>query len=250
MAGSCICIDPKAENVAITGHWRKRFGKVYVLNPFNMLPGRAQGIDASAFQPDGYSRRELAVVPCAIATSSPSALVWDEGREGMHFTTAARMLVSGVIAALVRHGAAHEKNLPTVARVISGDIFGFCRVTVQSTTDPFIIQKLGRFAAPGAENSHEVSDVISTAITQLGFIGNAAIAESLSGSDFRFGDLKRKPGTTVYICLPLNMLDICDKYFRLILETALVGFVERRADAARASLCSPSSMRWPSLART
>ena len=142
----------------------------------------------------------------------------------MHFTTAARMLVSGVIAALMRHGAACEKNLVAVARVISGDIYGFCRLTVQSTNDPFIIQKLGRFAAPGAEAIREVTDVIATAITQLGFIGNAAIAESLSGSDFRFSDLKRR-FITVYICLPLNLLDICDKYFRLILETALTDLL-------------------------
>jgi type IV secretion system protein VirD4 len=150
-----------------------------------------------------------------------AALVWDEGREGLHFTTAARMLVSGVIAALARHGATGEKNLAVVARVISGDIFGFCRLTVQSTNDTFIIQKLGRFAAPGADKIREVQDVLSTAITQLGFIGNAAIAECLSGSSFRFGDLLRAPGTTIYICLPLNMLDICDKFFRLILEVAM-----------------------------
>ena len=218
--GSCICIDPKSENVAITGHWRERFGKVYVLNPFNMLPGALKGLKQARINPMDILDAKSPSFH-ADCDKLASALVWDEGRDAMHFTTAARMLVSGVIAALVRHGAAHEKNLPTVARVISGDIFGFCHITAQSTTDPFIIQKLGRFTAPGAANSREVSDVISTAITQLGFIGNAAIAESLSGSDFRFGDLKRKPGTTVYICLPLRLLDICDKYFRLILETAL-----------------------------
>jgi type IV secretion system protein VirD4 len=113
-----------------------------------------------------------------------------------------------------------------VARVISGDIRGFCRLTVQSTTDPFIIQKLGRFAAAAFDN-REANDVISTAITQLGFIGNSAIAESLSGSDFRFSDLLRGV-VTVYICLPLNVLDVCDKYFRLILETALTDLLHEK----------------------
>jgi type IV secretion system protein VirD4 len=84
------------------------------------------------------------------------------------------------------------------------------------------LQKLGRFALPPNTEPHrEMQDVISTARTQLGFIGNEAIAASLSGSDFRFSDLKRKSGTTVYICLPLNMLDICDKYFRLLMECFL-----------------------------
>jgi type IV secretion system protein VirD4 len=156
-----------------------------------------------------------------------AACVWDEGNEGTHWTTAARILVSGVIAALVRHGAQHEKNLPTVARIISGDVCEFCCVTVQSTKDGFIVNKLGRFAvAAGKEPSREMHDVIATAITQLSFIGNAAIAASLSGSDFRLADLKRKPGTTVYICLPLNKLDICDKYFRLIVECFLSDLLD------------------------
>lgn len=217
---SCIVIDPKAENAVITAHFRRRFGKVFVLNPFGIYADLLKGVCQARFNPMDI-----------LDAASPSfhaacdklavALVWEEGREGIHFTTAARMLISGVIAAVVRYGKAHEKNLATVAGIISGDIYAYCREIVQKTKDPFIIQKLGRFAAKGAELSREVNDVVSTAITQLGFIGNAAIAESLSGSDFRFADLKKKPGTTVYICLPLNMLDVVDKYFRLIAETLL-----------------------------
>lgn len=219
---SCICIDPKAENLAVTGHFRQRFGKVFILNPFGMLPDALKGLKLARFNPMDILDVESQSFH-ALCDKLAAALVWDEGREGIHFTTAARMLVSGVIAALMRHGAAHEKNLVAVARIISGDIRGFCRLTVQSTNDPFIIQKLGRFADADPANK-EVNDVISTAITQLGFIGNAAIAESLSGSDFRFSDLLRGV-VTVYICLPLNMLDICDKYFRLILETALTDLL-------------------------
>jgi type IV secretion system protein VirD4 len=216
---SVIIIDPKAENALITANFRRRFGKVYILNPFKMFPDKLNGMLARFNPMDILSAAALSFH--ADCDKLSSALVWEEGREGMHWTTAARMLVSGVIAALVRHGAAHEKNLATVARVISGDVFQFCRDAMQSK-DPFILTKLGRFAAPGAETVREISDVISTAITQLGFIGNTAIAESLSGSDFRFSDLTRRPGTTtVYICLPLSKLDICDKYFRLVLETAL-----------------------------
>ena len=215
-------VDPKCENAAITGHWRRRFGEVFVVNPFGMFLEALKGLKQARFNPmDLLDAASLSFH--AGCDKLAAALVWDEGREGFHFTTAARMLVSGVIAALVRHGRAHEKNLVAVARIISSpDLFAFCREVVQKTTDPFIVQKLGRFAAEGVEVSREVMDVVSTAITQLGFIGNAAIAESLSGSDFRFSDLKRKPGTTIYICLPLNMLDICDKFFRLMLETFLM----------------------------
>lgn len=221
--GSCICIDPKAENAAVTAHRRSRFGKVFILNPFGMLPDALRGLTQARFNPMDILDPASSAFH-AVCDKLASALVWDEGREGMHFTTAARVLVSGIIAALKRHGKAAEQNLPMVARVINGDIIGFCKLAVQQSTDVFVIDKLSRFAYADP-SSKEVQDVISTARTQLGFVSNAAIAESLSGSDFRFSDLKRKPGTTVYICLPLHLLDVSDKYFRLLMETALADLL-------------------------
>jgi type IV secretory pathway TraG/TraD family ATPase VirD4 len=148
--GSVIVIDPKAENAAVTGHRRLRFGSVYVLNPFAMLPCTLRGLKQARFNPmDILDAASLSFH--ADCDKLAAALVWDDGHDP-HWPTAARILVSGVIASLTRHGAPHERNLVAVARVVSGDLFEFCRVTVQATTDPFIAQKIGRFAlAPGSE---------------------------------------------------------------------------------------------------
>ena len=111
----------------------------------------------------------------------------------------------------------------SVRAVITGSlgrsVFDFCRECMEMD-DEFIKQKLARFAAPGAEESKELAGINSMADTQTAFI-SGAIAESMKRSDFRFRDLKRKPGTTVYICLPLNKLDVCNKYFSLILACML-----------------------------
>ncbi len=222
--GSCMCIDPKGENAAITGHARRRFGNVLVLNPFNMLPDAMKGLSSIRFNPMDIVDVQSPAFH-AQCDKLAASMVWDEGPQAMHFTTGGRTLVSGVAAALKRHGLPHEQNLPTVARVINGDIIGFCRLTVQSTNDPFIVQKLSRFAYADPD-SKEVQDVIATARTQLAFLGNAAIAESLMGSDFRFSDLKKKKGTTVYICLPLYLLDVCDKYYRLVQEIAQMDLLQ------------------------
>lgn len=220
--GSCICIDPKAENAAVTAHRRARFGKTVIMNPFEMLPDALKGLKQARFNPMDILEVQS---PAFHAQCDKLAVgLVQEEPHALHFTTRARTLVSGVIAALKRHGKASEQNLPTVARVINGDIIGFCRLAVRSTNDQFIIQKLGSFASADPDN-REVQDVIATARAQLAFLCNAAIADSLTGSDFRFSDLKRKPGTSVYICLPLNMLDICDKFFRLVLETALTDLL-------------------------
>ena len=217
---SVICIDPKAENALVTAKSRKRFGRVHILNPFKSFFEELGSMQAR-FNPMAIISSDSASFH-ASCDKLAAALVWEENNsEGRHWTTAARMLVSGIIAALIRHEVPEKRNLVEVARIISsGDVFTFCRNAMQSP-DPFIIQKLARFTKPDAETSKEIEGVISTAAVQLGFIGNAAIAESLSGSSFRFSELAKRPGTTVMICLPLDMLDVTDKYFRLILETAL-----------------------------
>jgi type IV secretion system protein VirD4 len=215
-----IIIDPKCENALITAHFRRRLGPVYILNPFRMFARELKGMHARFNPMDMLDAASLSFH--ANCDKLAAALVWDEGQEGKYFTDGARILVSGIIAALMRHGPACKRNLVTVAQIIgSGDgLFTFCREAMQSS-DPFIRSKLERFAlAEGKEPSREMGDVTATGITNLGFVNNAAIAESLVASDFRFADV-RKRRATVFICLPLSKLDICDKYFRLILETAL-----------------------------
>lgn len=164
----------------MTVHRRARFGKVFVLNPFNMLPDARRSVKQARFNPMDILDPASSSFH-AVCDKLASALVWDECREGMHFTTAARVLVSGIVAAFKLHGKAAEQNLATVARVINGDIIVICQLAVQQTTDPFIVDKLVRFAFADP-SSKEVQDLISTARTQLGFMSNAAIAESLSGS--------------------------------------------------------------------
>jgi type IV secretion system protein VirD4 len=217
---SVICIDPKGELCAVTGHVRKRFGEVLVLNPFDIWPKHLAGITAAKYNPMANlnpAERSFG----ADADKIADAIVWHEGPgEENHWTISARLLVSGIIMALVRHGGPGEKNLGMVREVISGGrVFDFARKAMQSR-DPFIRQKLARFAAAGAEENKELNSIISTADTQTGFIGNEAITESLSASDFRFRGLKRKV-TTVYLVLPLELLDVSSKFFRLVLGSAL-----------------------------
>ncbi|MBV8844969.1 MAG: type IV secretory system conjugative DNA transfer family protein, partial [Bryobacterales bacterium] len=54
-------------------------------------------------------------------------------------------------------------------------------------------------------------------------IGNQAIAESLKGgpNEINFRELKRKAGTVVSICLPLDQLPVTKKYFRVLASTLI-----------------------------
>ena len=63
----------------------------------------------------------------------------------------------------------------------------------------FIVERLARYAAPGAAENREVLSIISTAIVQLQFIGNKCIADSLGGSSFQLLLAKREAITCFLI---------------------------------------------------
>lgn len=226
---SLLVVDSKAELCAITGHFRKRFGDVYVLNPFGILGKHLNGLKQARYNPlsilDSSSLSFHATCDKLAEAICPDDLAGSE----RHWIMSARMLISGVIAALAKFGAATDKNLVAVRNVITGanghSVFEFCRECM-SLPDPYMRQKLARFAAVDAKESKELNSIVSTADTCTGFIGNEAIAESLKASDFNFRDLKRRRGITVYVCLPLNKLDVCSAYFRLIMAAALSDLLE------------------------
>ena len=111
-----IVIDPKAENALVTAKSRKRFGRVHILNPFKMFFEELGNMQAW-FNP-------MAIISSASASfhamcdKLAAALIWEEGTsEGQHWTVAARMLVSGIIAALIRHEDPEKRNLVEVVRI-------------------------------------------------------------------------------------------------------------------------------------
>ena len=111
---SAIIIDPKCENALVTAKFRQRLGKVYILNPFRMFPEELRGMIARFNPLDILDAAALSFH--TLCDKLAAALVWDEGHEGQHWTTAARILVSGIIAALVRHGLPGKITLVEVAR--------------------------------------------------------------------------------------------------------------------------------------
>jgi type IV secretion system protein VirD4 len=215
---SLIVFDPKGELTAITAHSRKSYGDVYVLNPFGILPDEMKGLKQVRYN------AMTALDPSSIGFHSACEAIADgfrspnAGPNDSHWDNNARMIISATIAVLKKYGRRGEQNLVAVRNVITGangeSFYDFCRVCME-LDDPFIKQKLARFAVPNAETLKELSSIISTGITNLDIVGNEAIANSLMGDDFTFRELKRKRGSSVYCVLPLNRLSVCSDYYRL-----------------------------------
>jgi type IV secretion system protein VirD4 len=224
--GSCIVIDPKGQLAAVTKAHRERpvdeggLGQeVIVLNPFNLLSQElgptAQYNPMMALDPDADSFG-------SDCDSLAEAIVIRDGRGESHWPDSARQLVSGIIMHLVAKEPPELQNLAAVQRLVSGPtdkLQGFVVDAMDADYDGFVTARLARFQNINDE-SREALGIISTAITQTGFIGNKAIARSLIGSDFRFRDLKDE-GKTVYLVLPAKQLETCGKWFRLVVASAL-----------------------------
>jgi type IV secretory pathway TraG/TraD family ATPase VirD4 len=237
---SLLLFDPKAEITLICAHWLKSCGRdVNVLNPYGIFPDRMKGLKQVTFNPMSCLDPKWPSFH-ADCDKLAEAICYEEHLTGdSHWITSARQLLSGIIAALSKYGAAADKNLVAVRNVITGasgqSVFDFCRECM-ALKDPFIRQKLARFAVtaepavpgqspgkPGAEESRELNSIISTADTQTGWIGNEAIARSLKGGpdEVDCAALKRKPGTVISVCLPLAEFSVSAKWFRVLASTMI-----------------------------
>jgi type IV secretion system protein VirD4 len=231
--GSLLCVDPKAQACAVTARFRAKVlgQEVWRLDPFDLMP-RLPGVKwcppLAQFDPMAY----LSPPSLTFATDgdnlAEAVIPENLHASDNHWVESARGLVSGVIMFLKARFP--KETLVTVYRVVSGpDLFlvarDACRWAETNGLADFIVERLARFAEPDAPNNKEMRGILSTAITALQFIGNRAIANSLSGSSFKFGDMKRRP-ITVYLILPGQYLGgNCARWFRVTTGTGVDSFM-------------------------
>ena len=244
---SLLVVDPKGQLAAVTGPQAARAGKrVVILNPFSIWP-ECIGPDAARFR--GLEKQcDFIGAYNPLATLNPAsdsfvpdaeglgqAIVYQE-REGEHWTDSARDLVSGLIMYAVVYCPAPDKNLSWVRSTVCnrskvfeiGKKF-FEMEHFEDEYDGFLAQKLGRFGEPEAKDNKEIGSIISTAVTQTSFIGNGAISKNLRESSFLFRQLRERP-TIIYLILPGRYLKTCNRWFRLIVGSALNELMEEQRE--------------------
>jgi type IV secretion system protein VirD4 len=216
--GSCLVIDPKGQAAAVTGRYRRDVLKqeVCILNPFNILPKYLQSFRHAQFDP---------LTSCLDPESPEFAADADNLAEGLlpltnapdpHWVKSARLLVSGVAMAL--RALYRGMTLLDVYKVIAGpELFVFCQEVIKADPDGFIVERLAKYAATDASESREVNGIISSALTDLRFIGNQRIADNLRASTIDFSEMTRRP-TTVYLILPGKRQHTFGPWFRMIVN--------------------------------
>lgn len=235
--GSVIAIDPKGELAAITARTRRKKGqKVVVLDPFDTAKIGATG----CFNPlDMLDVTSPTVIDDAGLIAD--ALIIGSEREP-HFTDTARILLKNSILFTLTLPK-EDRTLVTVYRLLSGadkrilDIAERSEGRVKGSAALFALLSncRGHFddvVAGAGENfsqmaDRELSGVLSTARTQLEFLGSTSMARVLQSGDFALSDLKTSRAT-LYLCLPAMNMGTHARWLRVILNLALVAFERAR----------------------
>ena len=225
---SVVCIDPKGENARVTARARADKGNVWCLDPFGV-----SGRPAARYNPLAWldpASPDLAEDAQTIA----DALVHDApGQSGeAHWNEEAKALIAGVILHTVVHEPPARVTLATVRDKLTRDPAGFAALLadMQASTGA------GRLIARSAnrqlgKSNREAAGVLSSAQRHTHFMDSPRLVDSTSASDFRFADLKERPGT-VFLCLPPDRLDTYARWLRLLVGQAVTDMARSTARPA------------------
>ncbi len=222
---SVVVIDPKGQNAAVTARHRRAMGQdVYVLNPFGLHTEAPWHLPRHRYNPlSTLDINSPNVVADAAALSQ--ALILTQGRDP-YFDDTARDLVTALMLYLVSRPG-NPATLPRMRKMVTdigarGSKAAALLTAIGESPFPFISQPIGRFKDAEAR---DISSAINTAITQTAFLDDLCLADptrggTLTGSDFEFAQLKRKPAT-VYLILPGRYMDAYARFLRLMITSAI-----------------------------
>ena len=235
---SIFVIDPKGELAAITAPFRRKLGKVVILNPFGVLtdiPGyedlASGGFNPLArLDPDSKSFN-------ADASLLADAMIALEGRDP-HWDSSARALLAALIMWVVIE-ARQQGIAPTIARVREL----LCMASEEPNKEngfrgrgiPALALSMMEAPYPGLRNkaaqfvdwTNEVRSIASSAKRQTEPFDDVEVAGDLAKDGFDFREMKREP-VTVYCILPPEMMQRHSKWLRIVLTAAMQGVLRVR----------------------
>lgn len=236
--GSILVIDPKGENARRTAVKRAEMGqRIHIVDPWGI------SMEADRYGPGVSADRIARFNPLnALDPDDPDlasdamlladALVVETDKDPF-WSNEAKALIYGFILYVVTEP--EEEGQRTLGRV--RDILSLPpapdmeEASLPGTMDEILLRMAGsknRLVSAAAfrlsqKEAKERAGVISTAQSNTHFLDSPKIRESLSGSDFRFSDLKTgETPATIYLVLPLDRLPTFNRWLRLLITSALI----------------------------
>jgi type IV secretory pathway TraG/TraD family ATPase VirD4 len=219
--------DSNAELACVTGRRRKDFGKVYQINAFELFcKSYLEDIPSIGYNPMaclaphspkfGVRASKLAA---SLVPKNPQA------REPYFDETAHSLVQSAIMAEAWKNESPY---LPTVAEKLSGNIQAYAKDCVANVEVPEVQARMRRYTEDEADKS--LRGVIETTRTHVDFLLDTCIGKCLTKDDgFSFTQLQKEV-VTVYVILPLDVVGVLGKFFKLILASCLTELFDEEED--------------------
>jgi type IV secretion system protein VirD4 len=221
---SILIIDPKGEAAAITARKRAKFGRVVMLNPFNIFADKRLWMKSDGFNPLSTVRTDDNFLDdCTIIAQS--LIKQEKDGTGRFFSGSAH----DFLTALIMHEILERKdkaNLAHVRKLLTeeygvkdGFPIGIARTIFDMSESQF--EPLKAKATRYKSDSKSNADVIRTALFETAFMDSPQVGADLaSETTFRFADMKNEI-VTVYLVLPATHLESHSNWLRLMIACAL-----------------------------
>jgi type IV secretion system protein VirD4 len=232
---SILIIDPKGEAAAVTARKRAQFGRVLIINPFEVLTDERPYLKSDGYNPLAAldPEHENFTDDCK---GIGQALVKEQtGGNSEFFSGSAQDLVTALVMyeKLERRDKANLGHVRTLLtepfmQAADGEPLGLQKTIyemTQSRCEP-LRQKAGRFARA----NKTTFDIIATAANETSFLDSPPMMRDLAGEAFDWDAMKREI-TTVYLILPADRLETHANYMRLVVTSALRVLLRSRPSA-------------------
>lgn len=224
--GSTIVIDVKGENARITYDQRAKIGRAYAVDPWGI-----SGKPGARFNPlDMLTPASPTLIEDATLIAEALVVTETEGN-GKHFSEQAADLIKGFILYLAITPD-EERTLGRLRAILTMEPKELAKIGIAmaKSTHPVVRAAAAMFIG---KSETERQGVLSTAQRNTHFLDSPALKASLSGSDFRFADLKCKKPSTVYLILPVDRLTSHSRWLRLMIAQAITELARTPAKPAQ-----------------
>lgn len=212
--GSAVILDVKGENFRVTARERRKYGKVFVLDPFQVCSEKSHSLNfldsIKIDQTDCFDQAKiLADMIC-------------QSEKKDFFEGSAKKLIAGLILYICfKSTDSKKRNITSVIKFLNNDTESFIKIL----EDMYSIDELKGYAVAALDAykndaTREFSGVINTARDFASFLGDKRVSETLCSSDFDFEKLKKEV-FTVYIIIPPKYITAYSAYIRCIFTLAL-----------------------------
>ncbi|EOT6071651.1 type IV secretory system conjugative DNA transfer family protein [Escherichia coli] len=216
--GSCIVLDVKGENAAVTARARRNLGHaVHVVDPFSV-----NGNTSASFNVlDGLDVSNPDCVGEALILAE-SLVISEAKGDGVHFDESAKILLQGLLLHVAGLDEPERRNLGELRRLLTGGedaLFELFGMMAADESAAFGIPARAANTIMGMADK-ERGSVLSTARRNTAFLDDPRIAAALARSDFDLSAIKSEL-MTVYLVMPANRIRPNARFIRLFVGSVI-----------------------------